>query len=80
MRVRPAELGFAVEEAGHEGFFGFGLGGVGVGFEGGEALDGFGVLGIDFEDAAVKRDGAPGEAHDFVKLAELEIGGGVPLV
>src|SRR4029077_12187144 len=75
-----AELGFALEEAGDEGFLGFGLGGVGVGFEGGEALDGFGMLGIDFEDAAIERDGAPGEAHHFVKLTELEIGGSVPLV
>jgi len=48
--------------------------------EGGEALDGFGVLGIDFEDAAIERNGAPGEAHGFVEFAELEIGGGIPFV
>jgi len=38
------------------------------------------VLGVDLEDAAVEGDGAPGEAHGFVELAELEIGGGVPPV
>ena len=70
----------AMQHSGEEGFAGFGPGGGSFVFEGGEALDGFGVLGIDFEDAAVVRDGAPGEAHHFVEFAELEVGGGVPLV
>ncbi len=70
-------LRFAAEETRNEGFF---LGRFGLFLEGGEALQGFGVLGIDFENFAIERNSAPRQAHDFVQLAELEVGRGIPLV
>src|SRR5258708_689807 len=73
---RLKDVLLAVEEAGHEGFFGFGLWGFDVGFEGGEALYGFGVLGIDFEDAAVEGKGAAGGGHHFLESAGMVIDGG----
>src|SRR5260370_11191823 len=80
MSVKPDVyrwLRFAAEETGDEGSF---LGSFGLFLQRAEALEGFGVLGIDFENFAIERHGAPRQAHDFVQLAELEVGGGVPLV
>ena len=74
-RMLPG-LSVAMEKTGEEGF----AGAAGSVFEGGEPIEGLGVFGIDFEDAAIQGNGTPRKAHGFVEFAELKVSGSVPLV